>query len=302
MADPRLVEFPPNCRTGDLLIEGMIQQEKLGEFFHDYLVKNLSFLPEVLDTGLVYVRCDHQQRTLDSATAFMQGLWPPQTYNEILTIESGGLSMDFFEPSSGSCADLRKLYDEYADSPEFINFTASIRTVVDPIVKYFNSSIGSSCDSALARWCNEGSLGPDIQNQTEVDEIMDTCRRYFGLEQFGAYKTNPGVAASPAMRELFRLMDSALGGRKSFRFALLSSHDTTVASLLTMIGHVEEYYPPFASWIAFEVWDDRKIGDLMLRVVYNSKVVNVTGGPGYMKLSDFRTQLGPLMKYCPEFP
>jgi acid phosphatase len=293
-----MIEFPPNCHAGDLTVLGQNQQHRLGSFFRDYLVKDVKFLPEAFDPGLIYVRTDRDQRVYDSATCFIHGLWPPQNPNEILTMETGGTGQDFFMPS---CSEIGKLWNEFHDTQVYKDFVKLVDQEAKPFGDFFHTSGSGSCDLAIARYCNEGEFLPEPANYTHM---IDMCRRVIGLGAFGSYNLSRGVAGSPGMREIFRKMNASLVGNTTQKFFLFSAHDMSVAAILTNIGYVppETQVPTYASWIDFEVWEDAKEKALMLRIVYNGEVLKINGETTYMKLDHFIDVMMPLTDHCHDLP
>lgn len=300
--DPRVADYPPNCRAGDLTLDGMLQHHELGISFHKYLIEEQQFLPKELDNGIMYIHSTNRQRTYDSALSFLQGLYPPISMNEIITIESGVTEKDYFHPETASCAEYKEMKTNYSSTPEFKKFLADTIEQAQPIfdalgvtsTKY--SDINNACDYALTFWCNNISFGQNI-----TEDMIHVCRKYVGSLMGVMYRTNPGIATSPAMREIFRIMDESLGGEKPTKFALLSSHDTTIAGLLAMMDYSEELGPPYASYLMFEVLEDNNSKELHIRVVFNGKDIPLVDGRTCVTLHEFREKIGPLLGHCPEF-
>ena len=299
--DTRLVDYPPNCRSGDLTVDGMLEHKALGASYRKYLIEQQKLLPEALDNGLLYLHATHSQRTYDSALSFMQGLYEPVSMNEILTIESGISGKDYFHPERKSCAELKQISKNYTHSHEFKTYMNQVAQKIQPILDELNvtdpsaDDIDGACDFAFTFWCNGNSVIPGL-----TDEMIDTCMEYNGKMMYGMYSTSPGVAGSPAMREIFRIMDESIL-QKPVRFALISSHDSTVAALLTMLGYTEKYGPAYASHLAFELWEDDATKEMYIRVVYNGKEIPLINEKTLVKLHEFRQKIGVLTNHCPEF-
>ena len=300
--DSRLATYPPNCQEGDLTVDGMLEHRDLGILFRKYLVDQQSFLPEDLDNGIMYLHATHSQRTYDSALSFMQGLYPPVSMNEILTIESGVSGKDYFHPERKSCKELKELSKNYTSTTEFKEYMKETANVIQPLLDALDvtdpdaDDIDGVCDFTFTYWCNDNTFTPEV-----TDEMIEKCIEYQGKMMFGLYSSGKGIAASPSMRELFRLMDESLGGHSPVRFALISSHDSTVAALLTMLGYTEVQGPPYASYLAFEVWENEDSKEFYIRVFYNGKEIPLIDGNTLVKLHEFRALVGPLTSHCHEF-
>lgn len=232
----------------------------------------------------------------------MHGLYEPISVNEILTIERGVSGRDYFHPERGSCAELKSLAKNYTSSDDFQKYKDEVANKIRPLLDGLNLSdpsaddIDDACDFGLTFWCNGKSVIPNV-----TDAMIDTCREYLGKLMYGLYGSGPGIAGSPAMRDIFRLMDESLSGQSPVRFALISSHDSTVSALLTMLGYSEPYGPPYASHLAFEVWEDTNTREMQIRVVYNGVEVPLIDGKSLVKLHEFRQKIGPMTNHCPEF-
>ena len=65
------------------------------------------------------------------------------------------------------------------------------------------------------------------------------------------------------------------GSNKCRKLHLYSSHDSMVMPLLVALGCYEWEWPPFASYIAYEMFKHKKTGGLHIKVIYNGKVCDV---------------------------
>ena len=65
------------------------------------------------------------------------------------------------------------------------------------------------------------------------------------------------------------------GSNKCRKLHLYSSHDSMVMPLLVALGCYEWEWPPFASYIAYELFKHKKTGGLYIKVIYNGKVCDV---------------------------
>lgn len=66
------------------------------------------------------------------------------------------------------------------------------------------------------------------------------------------------------------IKQSLSGG--SLKFAYFSAHDTTLAAFLSCLDLVQEYNPPFASTLVFEVYDNSTIA-----LKYNDNILDIPG-------------------------
>ena len=59
--------------------------------------------------------------------------------------------------------------------------------------------------------------------------------------------------------------------RPAARLRLLSGHDTTIVPILAALGCYDGRWPPYASYVAVELWANSADGALQVRVVFNGQ-------------------------------
>ncbi|OHT02734.1 histidine acid phosphatase [Tritrichomonas foetus] len=305
--DPRLSQFPSNCAAGDLILEGMKQHLELGQAYRRYLVDTLNFLPEYFDSSLLYFRATNSHRTFDSAVSFMQGLYPPVSVNEFMSIETGGSKSDFFHAQTSSCSDLKKQDKNFSKSDILKNFTDQTKSQIKPLFDFLkvdfedadSSDIDGMCDFLISSYCNGKLQIPE--NITE--EMVFTCMKFINFMMTDRYSFGGeyGIAGSPAMRELTRLRDRSISGTDSTRLHVMSSHDSTIISLLLFFEYKDEFPPPYASHLAFEIYEQDSSHELYLRLVVNGKEVKMFNESTLLPLDYVMGKISPHMKYCDEF-
>jgi hypothetical protein len=309
--DNRFAEYPPNCRLGDLIVEGMQQHLQLGKAMRSYLIDNLSFLPETLDPTLMYVRCTSYDRTYRSALSFLAGLYEPESPYEILDIVSGSPSLDALRPKKDFCADFERIYNEYFESDEFKAIFTETRDAITPVFEHLNISKESTdfkkldkiCDWVITMFCNDKAM-PD----TITPEIITKCREYQGKMLFGFYghsNATRGIPFSYGFREMKRILDGFIGGSTTEKFALLSAHDSTVAAFLSLLGYSNKFTPPLASHVIMEVYTYEPAQELYIRFVFNGEPLPLLlmDNKVLVPLHDFMKMIEPLtLPYCKEMP
>ena len=146
----------------------------------------------------------------------------------------------------------------------------------------------AAADALYARACHD--VGPPC-SQTRggcVDELMQRqiwrdadsfyCSRFSGAE--GGDKASR-LSMLPLLKELFaRLEAAAAPSSDAPRFVLFSGHDTVIAPLLAALGGLRApgacRWPPYASHVAFELWETRwPLGERRqwVRVVFNGRAI-----------------------------
>ena len=303
--DNRFAEYPPNCKLGDLIIDGMIQHKLLGQKLRELYYEKLHFIPEYLDPTVVFARCTAYDRTFRSAISFMSGLYEPADPNEVLEITTGSPSSDSLRPKKDFCKDFNTMANDYFGSKEFTDYYQETLNSVQPVINYLNvtdvsySKLDKICDWVTTMFCNEQYMPDEI-----TSDMITTCRRYQGTMLYGLYNKTRGVAFSYGMREVLKYLDSYINGESTQRFVLLSAHDSTVAAFLSFLGFKNDFIPPLASHIVMEVYNDEAESELYVRFVFNGQPlkIDLMGDQELFKLHDFRQKIGQYLLYCPEMP
>lgn len=300
--DNRFADYPPNCRVGELILEGMNAHERLGRSYREYLVNEIGLLDARLNPKQLFVRATAYDRTYKSAMSFLKGLYEPESENEIIDVTTGTTS-DHFKAGKKYCGDMAKLGVNFTKNME--QYIEEIRDLLAPVKEYvkMNSwtpdSVNSMCDWLVTMDCNEENFDRTLINQTHIDTCHDFIIKMFFDLYFQDNVTN-GVGFSYSMREILRLLDDVLNGETEHKFILLSSHDSTVSAFLSLLGNKVPRIP-YASNLAMETYE--KDGEHYVRFVFNSKPLGI----GFMdnqvlvNLTEFREKLSPYIDYCHEW-
>jgi len=305
--DNRYADYPPNCRVGELTIEGMQQHYKLGQAYRKYLVDDLKFLNESLNPDEMFVRASNYDRTFKSALSFLKGLYEPQTIDEIIDITTGTSAWDVLRPKTDMCPDIANLTKEFEESEQFKNYLTEAEGVLRPLREYLNqtkwtkSSSNKMCDWLITMYCNEKIIDSKI-----TSAAIDKCWELQGkvlFDLYGMKNETSGVGFSYGMREMFRILDNFLNGTSKVKFGFLSAHDSTLSVFLVALGHKLDKIPPLASHIAMEIYE--KDNEKYVRFEFNGEPLELPlmNNQTLVKLNDFRTAIHPFIyNYCKEMP
>ena len=319
--DQRVTEFSPNCRRGELILEGQDQHYRLGSTYKSYLIDSLKFLDEKLHPSNIYIRASSYDRTYRSAVSFLSGLYPPKTENELIDIITGVPNSDVLRPNKLFCKNITDLYAIYLSSEQCQKDVEEAKIVLKPFCDYIKADCDKLTQSTADRYCDylntmkctERQLPSDLN-----DNLFDFCMRYQGNQLFNLYGFNDTFrtyGGSYTLREIFRVLDSHINGETTAKFALFSAHDSTVAAVLAALKF--DYsklltIPPLASHLTMEVYE--KENELYCRWVFNGDVINLPLvddllgkiPDGYIySLNDFYQVYRPRVNkqvVCPEMP
>ena len=301
--DERLVEYPPNCRPGDLLVEGMEQHKLNGIAYRKYLIEDLKFLPEEMDPTYFKFYSSPIERCIRSAESFLVGFYPPKSNNEVLSIETGSTTIYPLMINPNFCKELKDQDIKLKNSTEYKNFLNLILPSLIDTLQFLNldnspDNIHKVCQWAIAYNCSNTFQGPSFF----TNEMVSNCRKQQAYMQYGLYsfEGKRGIASAAPMRQLIFNADESIGSSNSIKFILHSAHDTTVASLVSLLGYQYEFIPPYSSHLAMELWEDN-LKNIYIRWVFNGKPLIPLGFDSEIVRYDFfRFNLMPLIDHCYE--
>lgn len=298
--DPRHVEFLPNCRSGDLIIEGMQQHQHLGEMYHDYLYNQINLFDEPPKAEEVYARSTDIERTFRSCQAFLNGAFPPQQPFEYLNIIHGSDYLEIMRPGS-FCEEQNTASSVYNSDIYLQNYSKKEWKKLQHIATELHLDYSLSNLSLLADWiytynCNNRRL-PSFVTEKDITRSHKILGKLF--QKY--YKGNGEIYASSSMREVLRVAKMSLE-KKNPKFAVFSAHDSTVFSFLEFLGRESKILPPYASHILFEIFTLNN--EEQIRWTYNGEVIPLTkfDGNDYMPFSKFIMKVKKIYDICHELP
>lgn len=304
--DQRLAEFPPNCQMGDLTVEGMTMHTNLGKEFSNYIINKLKLLPDYLDPTMVQARATWYERTYRSCVSFLKGLYPIEDPNEIVDITVGTKDLDVVHPTKDMCPDLAELRTKFFDSEDYKAKFNEVLRVAEPLYTFTNSSnktpegLEKICDWAITYYCNEQDISDII-----TDDLIGKCRelQYYHFTKINFFnETVKSIGAAPILREMFRVLDSAMNGESTTKLNIISAHDSVIAFILSALGTGKNYIapPPYASYIVMEVYMLEQ--EPYVRFNYNGDVLDLGNGEQVVRLHNLRQRLEPFMNQCTTMP
>lgn len=298
--DPRHVEFLPNCRSGDLIIEGMQQHQQLGEMYHDYLYNQINLFDEPPKTEEIYARSTDIERTFRSCQAFLNGAFPPQQPFEYLNIFRGSDYLEILRPGS-FCEDQFAAAATYNSDESILNYSKEEWKKLQHIATELHLDYSLSNLLLLADWiytynCNNRRLPSFV-----TDDDIIRSNKILGKLFQKYYEGNGAVYASSSMREILRIIQNSLE-KKNPKFAVVSGHDSTVFAILEFLGKKLQILPPYASHVLFEIFSLNN--EIQIRWCYNGEVIPLTkfGGNLYMPFSKFVMKSKQIYDLCNELP
>jgi len=299
--DQRLVEYLPNCRSGDLILTGMEQHRKLGQFYHEYLYNTHKLLSELPPNPKnLYVRCSDVERTFRSAQSFLHGLFPPQSPDEIIEINTDTSDGSLLRVNKDWCKDMKNIWVNHTASAVYNQWVDENWIKIQDLASYFGlvksgDNLNSICDFVTTNYCSDKRVPTII-----TPDIQQVCLNVTGSYIYDYYAIDPIVTASYTMRELMRIPKQIALGNSSVKFSLMSSHDTTVAAVLSFLGERRVRIPPYASHLTSELWEDDASKQLYIRFVFNGEEVRLRefNGESVALFSEFLDKYNRMNDVC----
>jgi acid phosphatase len=279
--------LPPNCIQNQLTAVGRDQHLALGSAMREKYVDRLGFLPKTLSSATLdqfFVRSTDLPRTKQSAQSFLIGLypWPDRHGDPTVTMFTRSAATERMTPNTDSCPRLASLLGK--DGP-FLASPAVIQVVTNPVIADVGGKIGTpgdpvatitTSDNLFSRACHSFPL-PTGVTLDDVTQMRDLTNQAAGLQS--TFDAPSHEAARLAIGVFLgdirdRIRAGATLGSSAPRMALLSGHDTTIWPLLATLGQDNQVLVPFASHIAFELWQDSQ-QDYWVAVEFNGTYLTV---------------------------
>jgi acid phosphatase len=274
--DQRLTDWPPNCRSGDLILSGMDQQKSLGQFYHEYLFDNnrlFSSLP--IPPSQLNVRASDLERTFRSAQGFLAGCFPPQSPNEIIDILTDTSDGSLLRLNWAWFQDGIAMRDRYTQTDQYKDFIDAAWSNISD----FAAEIGitSKSDTNIEAVCNYVTTHTCADKRLPVTagSINETCFSILGSFWYDFFESNRTVLGSYIVRELMRIPKLVANQSSEVKFSLESSHDSAMAAVMVFLSGRLGYenLPPPASHLSLEMWKGDGDADFTVRWVLNGRLV-----------------------------
>ena len=295
--DPKLIEFLPNCRAGDLLLQGMEQHYQLGKMYNKYFRMKNGLFKDGYDLNKdIFVRATDFDRTLRSAESFINGAFHPKKPFENMSIVRGADKFDPMRPSQSFCKDLNDVYERMENEEAYIEHSKNMWAKIKHIADFVGQEFSYSNLNLVANWvitlhCNEQKL-PSIITEKDIE----VCHEIAADFNNQPYRRNATVAVSYMMKEVMKVAKAVVEGRSKFKFSLFSAHDSTVAAFINYFKYSDlSTIPPYASHILTEVFKKGK--KYYIRWSYNGNILH-----DLVSWDDFLLEINDCYQYCLETP
>eukprot|EP01111_Echinosteliopsis_oligospora_P011190 TRINITY_DN3630_c0_g1_i1.p1 TRINITY_DN3630_c0_g1~~TRINITY_DN3630_c0_g1_i1.p1 ORF type:complete len:415 (+),score=70.32 TRINITY_DN3630_c0_g1_i1:124-1245(+) len=273
-----------NCYAGQLTSRGFNQHLALGQSLRSIYVDLYHFLDLNKSTEeQVAIRSTDVPRTLASAQAHFQGLFPQQDNQtdeipvvDIFTIEADLDNLVGANPTL--CPRLVQINELIAQDPVYVAYMQNNSDFLAELTSLLNYT-----DSAEWIWedlldvfevmkCYDTPYPPGI-TQDMVDRTLEIAnwQENFQLNNTELVKLSIGSFTQELIDAMQRVMD----GEEMPLYMIYSGHDVTIAPLLASLSVFDGEWPPYAAHTEIELWFDSEKEEYQVLVRYQGENVQL---------------------------
>ncbi|PRP79563.1 acid phosphatase 6, lysophosphatidic [Planoprotostelium fungivorum] len=287
-----------DCAQGQLTVAGWKNHLTLGKAFRKRYVDELQFLPNDLNTSLIYVRSTgtikdvrhpliltDSPRTISSVQANLLGLYPTshRPSNPIIDIYRVETMMEDILPST-DCGTLMNACYDIQNSDKWKAKEASMSDLETKLKTAWNTStlpwwIGI-WDNLYSRKFHGIEFPPGIDRDT-ADQLEQWA--LWQLKELYSRDVVKSLGVGRFTRELIDVFDQVMASQTGdLRYIHYSAHDLTVALLLSTFESLNSIkkWPKYACSLQFELYQNKTDGGYHVQMLYNREILDIPGcGP-----------------------
>ncbi|ORX96887.1 phosphoglycerate mutase-like protein [Basidiobolus meristosporus CBS 931.73] len=286
------------CMTGQLTPKGMRQKEHVGKELRKIYVDKLGYLPKSLNKRnlkkSIFVRHTEKTRTKHTAISLVSGLYPSNKLKGKLAIPFYTLPehIETMLSQPGQCPRLSKIQKDMLNEPSYNEYwdgQQETKKKMDAILQtentpaYQTKSLVRYMDEFRPLACNNFPLPCNLNNKSECITNEMAVQSYVGNDFEATWTMRDSPLAAEANRlgiglflsELRQsILDSIKDCKKTpAKMEIFSGHDTTVQPLLGVLKAEDFRWPPYASNLIVEVWQEKRSDKAYIRILFNGEVL-----------------------------
>lgn len=258
--------FGGECHFGQLTEVGHSALKNLGRYIRNVYIRDLKFLPERYDNNTYFIRSTGTHRTIHSAMALAQGLYPD--HSEI-TLHVADKSLDPFRRASAVCPNLKKNIDAMKEDPAVNSLFPQNETAVKNAAKIFNIKSKVVPDIVMATRCNGRPLPAEVDIDALDENAIAKAKRQIYI--FTSEKVYSLIFSFP-FAEITNQFIKRADGMSSIRLFHWSGHNGNIFGLLAYLNEDIEVGPAYGSYVLMELWK-KQDGEHIVRFIYNGKLL-----------------------------
>jgi acid phosphatase len=272
--------YPWKQPLGALTEEGRQQEFQLGQHLRSEYVDQAHLLPQQFKEGIIFVRSTETKRTLNSAQAALEGLYPMETRPivngaasdipvEVVKKEDDDLLL--VKPSKNILAIIKVYFMErsrWKEAKEKLKHKLSFWSKATGFDLENDDQFGLLADNLFIRRLHQVPFPAGIDSQG-ADEIISTADG-LTIQKFRMPEVSEPTGRNfvSAVSGYFR---QAIQGESELKHVLYSAHDASIMSVLNTLGISFDQVPGFASRLNFALFQDES--GYLVKVTFNGKVV-----------------------------
>ncbi|XP_031562969.1 prostatic acid phosphatase-like [Actinia tenebrosa] len=266
---------------GQLTRLGMLQEYKLGKFIKKRYIDDNELLNKTMYLkDEVYCRSTDTDRTIMSAQAQMNGLYPPHG-NQIwrphvewqpIPVHVESLKNDKLLRGS-NCPRYEELMEKSYSSQEYKDIKLKyqdfykglrVQTGLNDSLKFRNLYsvhdnlfCSQSHNLTLPSWANTTVMSV-LKNISNFEMYLLTSSKEMAKLQYGLL-----------LGEMIKHMQGFVNHEKGIKKAYIySAHDTTISGMLAVLGLFDRISPPYSSAVMLELYSSDNGNDQSVRIFY----------------------------------
>lgn len=297
---------------GQLTKAGAQQLHNLGNLLRNEYIKKRGFISGVYNEDEFKMYCTKVLRTVESARSLLSGLFPKHFDGDIpIEIYSPDDKDELIAPHFKNCHFLEENSLATWNNPDLVNGLKEIKSRLQKLMGI--SEKDETFHVVLVRDClHSFKFHGVLPSQYDSKEILE-------LAEYGAVQVMKHMFCGPESGQVQsdRLMSLSVGRlvrliltamkriKDENKMILYSSHDTALIPLLNMMKVYDSTWPPYASFIIFELYEKSDCmdeEDRYVRVIFNDKVLNIPGSwEGLCRFDRFEWLMGKYALNCDQY-
>ncbi|KAI3657019.1 hypothetical protein MP638_007291 [Amoeboaphelidium occidentale] len=272
------------CFFGQLTDKGRETLFQVGKSFRWLYVDTLKFLPQKMsheNQNTFYFRTTDYPRTLESLHHLIGGLYPYRTHRDPKyspVVHTRWLNEETLF-AQGSCKKWRRLVNDFAseyrrqNKDHIESMRAKHKNMLNDMAK---PNLHALYDTFIAVHAHGIGL-PSSISESDL-KALETHAQSTWFEVYRKSQEAVRLSIGRFVAEMKRTLESATSPSpqgNNLKLAIYSGHDSTIAPLLGAFQINDGRWPPFASNVVIELFEDSNDRENYVRMKYNGSIVHV---------------------------
>ncbi|CAO1619498.1 unnamed protein product [Sympodiomycopsis kandeliae] len=283
----RTNELMGECLSGELTDLGRLSTLTLGRYLKEQYMDQLQFISPSIGNDEIYIRSTNMSRTIESAQQVIHGLLSGSQEKVMPRILIRNGQNENLLPNTYGCHLLNKLDQE---------FSKSVATLLNPSLEQHDRVIAPEINGINLRIDSHPRLSgildtvraanahgipiPAVFQQEQVIRDMEhaVCSEWFhgyNADDLNKRKVYRRLAMGPLLNDLSQRLQDKAANKDPLKMAIYSTHDTTLAGILSTLDCFNHRWPAFTASIGVELYRDQQRSEHYVRMLYNGNPVSI---------------------------